>query len=111
MKTINKNVFDTRQEEGFLGNGYDWNSLATVFLEEKMPELVDALSFDSEAGLFSIGSEDVEAVKKFAVGFKALCDMRLKWQTLLSRANIRFKKMKVIPYKVSLHFLFTWTSC
>ena len=27
MKIINKNVFDTRQEEGFVGNGYDWNSL------------------------------------------------------------------------------------
>ena len=81
-----QNVFDTRQEEGFLGNGYDWNSLATVFLEEKMPELVDALSFDSEAGLFSIGSEDVEAVKKFAIGFKALCDDESDMTGLLSRA-------------------------
>ena len=81
-----QNVFDTRQEEGFLGNGYDWNSLATVFLEEKMPELVDALSFDSEAGLFSIESEDVEAVKKFAVGFKAMCDDESEMTDLLSRA-------------------------
>lgn len=31
-------VFDTREEEGFEGNGYDWTSLALVFLEEKMPE-------------------------------------------------------------------------
>ena len=83
-----QNVFDTRQEEGFLGNGYDWNSLATVFLEEKMPELVDALSFDSEAGLFSIGSEDVEAVKKFAVGFKALFDDESEMTDLLSRATL-----------------------
>ena len=83
-----QNVFDTRQEEGFLGNGYDWNSLATVFLEEKMPELVDALSFDSEAGLFSIGSEDVEAVKKFAVGFKAMCDDESEITDLLSRATL-----------------------
>ena len=83
-----QNVFDTRQEEGFLGNGYDWNSLATFFLEEKMPELVDALSFDSEAGLFSIGSEDVEAVKKFAVGFKALFDDESEMTDLLSRATL-----------------------
>ena len=83
-----QNVFDTRQEEGFLGNGYDWNSLATVFLEEKMPELVDALSFDSEAGLFSIGSEDVEAVKKFALGFKAMCDDDSEMMDLLSRATL-----------------------
>lgn len=81
-----QNVFGTRQEEGFLGNGYDWNSLATVFLEEKMPELVDALSFDSEAGLFSIESEDVEAVKKFAVGFKAMCNDESEMTDLLSRA-------------------------
>ena len=51
-----------------------------------MPELVDALSFDSEAGLFSIGSEDVEAVKKFAVEFKALCDDETEMADLLSRA-------------------------
>ena len=83
-----QNVFDTRQEERFLGNGYDWNSLATVFLEEKMPELVDALSFDSEEGLFSIGSEDVEAVKKFAIRFKALCDDESEMMDLLSRATL-----------------------
>ena len=81
-----QNVFDTRQEDGFIGNGYDWNSLAAVFLEEKMPELVDALSFDSEAGLFSIGSEDVEVVKKFALGFKAMCDDDSEMTDLLSRA-------------------------
>ena len=83
-----QNVFDTRQDDGFLGNGYDWNSLATVFLEEKMPELVDALSFDSEEGLFSIGSEDVEAVKKFAIRFKALCDDESEMMDLLSRATL-----------------------
>lgn len=81
-----QNVFDTRLEEGFVGNGYDWNSLAIVFLEEKMPELMEVLSFDSEAGLFSIGSEDVEAVKKFAIGFKALCDDESEMVDLFSRA-------------------------
>ena len=81
-----QNVFDTREEEGFVGNGYDWNALATVFLEEKMPELMEVLSFDSEAGLFSIGSEDVESVKKFAIGFKAMCDDESEMTDLFSRA-------------------------
>ena len=81
-----QNVFDTRQEEGFVGNGYDWNSLAVVFLEENMPELMEVLSFDSEAGLFSIGSEDVEAVKMFAIEFKALCDDESEMVDLFSRA-------------------------
>jgi len=35
-----KDVFEIRASEGFLGNGYDWESLATVFLEEKMPNLI-----------------------------------------------------------------------
>ena len=83
-----QNVFDTRQEDGFIGNGYDCNSLATVFQEEKMPQLVDALSFVSDAGLFSIGSEDVEAVKKLAVGFKALFDDESEMTDLLSRATL-----------------------
>ena len=28
-------VFDTREEEGFEGNGYDWASLAWVFWRKK----------------------------------------------------------------------------
>ena len=83
-----QNVFDTRQEEGFVGNGYDWNSLATVFIEEKMPELMEVLSFDSEAGLFSIGSEEVEAVKKFALGFKVMCDDESEMTDLFRRATL-----------------------
>ncbi len=30
-----QDVFATREEEGFIGNGYDWSSLAQVFLDEK----------------------------------------------------------------------------
>lgn len=51
-----------------------------------MPELVDILSFDSDEGLFSIGSEEVEAVKKFALGFKAMCDDGTEMTDLISRA-------------------------
>ena len=87
-KDYKQNVFDTRLEEGFVGNGYDWNSLAIVFLEEKMPELIEVLSFDSKAGLFSIGSEDVEAVKQFALGFKALCDDESEMTNLFRRATL-----------------------
>lgn len=28
-------IFDTREDEGFEGNGYDWGSLAQVFLNEQ----------------------------------------------------------------------------
>ncbi|PUV24565.1 Imm51 family immunity protein [Sphingobacterium athyrii] len=33
-------IFQPREEEGFEGNGYDWSSLANVFLEEQIPELI-----------------------------------------------------------------------
>ena len=32
-------LFETREEEGFEGNGYDWCALAKAFLKEYMPEL------------------------------------------------------------------------
>ena len=59
-------VFDTREEEGFEGNGYDWESLALVFLEEKMPELSDAIDFDPEGSMFCAYSSKVDALAKFA---------------------------------------------
>lgn len=60
-------VFDTREEEGFEGNGYDWASLD---LEEKMPELSDAIDFDPEGSLFCAYSSKVDALSRFALGFK-----------------------------------------
>lgn len=34
-----QDIFDTRADDGFIGNGYDWASLAHAFLNEKCPEL------------------------------------------------------------------------
>ena len=53
-----------------------------------MPELMEVLSFDSEAGMFAIGSEEVEAVKQFAIGFKALCDDESEMTNLFRRATL-----------------------
>ena len=35
-----QDVFDGRADDGFEGNGYDWASLAQVFLNEKCPQLL-----------------------------------------------------------------------
>lgn len=67
-------VFETRADEGFEGGGYDWESLARVFLTEKMPELEDIVNFDSEASLFCAYSENEDSLKKFAIGFKSACE-------------------------------------
>ena len=81
-------VYDTREEEGFEGNGYDWASLALVFLEEKMPELSDAIDFDPEGSMFCAYSSKVDALSRFALGFKEFCDDIEAMKDLFSRAEL-----------------------
>ena len=81
-------VFDTREEEGFEGNGYDWTSLALVFLEEKMPEWSDAIDFDPEGSMFCAYSSKVDALAKFALEFKEFCDDIEAMKDLFSRAEL-----------------------
>ena len=81
-------VFDTREEEGFEGNGYDWASLALVFLEEKMPELSDAIDFDPEGSMFCAYSSKVDALSRFALGLKEFCDDIEAMKDLFSRAEL-----------------------
>ena len=81
-------VYDTREEEGFEGNGYDWASLALVFLEEKMPELSDAIDFDAEGSMFCAYSSKVDALSRFALGLKEFCDDIEAMKDLFSRAEL-----------------------
>ena len=63
-------IFEARENEGFEGNGYDWESLARVFVEEQVPELSDKTDFDSEGSMFCAYSEDKDALKEFILKFK-----------------------------------------
>ncbi len=79
-------IFQTREEEGFEGNGYDWASLAKVFLEEQKPEFIDVVKFDPEDSMFCTYSHDTEALKTFIVSFKEACENENLIQDLFSRA-------------------------
>ena len=81
-------VFDTRAGEGFEGSGYDWESLARVYLEEKMPELVDSLRFDPEAGMFCVYSKQTEDLWAFIRGFKRACEDKPLILDLFCRAEL-----------------------
>ena len=83
-----KEVFEARSDEGFEGNGYDWGSLASVFLNEKMPELKKAIGLDPEASMFCAYSTDKEALKKFATEFKDACENEPLINDLFSRAEL-----------------------
>lgn len=81
-------LFDTRADEGFEGSGYDWASLAAVFLEEQMPELAGTIHFDPEADMFCAYSSSKEAILSFAAGFKKACEDDALIQDLFSRAEL-----------------------
>ena len=83
-------VFDRRADDGFEGGGYDWASLARVFLAERLPQLEQQVRFDPEASMFcaycDIGNQ--AALREFALAFRAFCDDEEAMDDLLSRAEL-----------------------
>lgn len=86
--TYLQDVFDTREEDGFEGGGYDWGSLAAVFLDEKRPDLKEKVGLDPEAGMFCAYSKDEDALRAFIVDFKAACENKPLILDLFSRAEL-----------------------
>ena len=82
-----KEIFDTRAEEGFVGNGYDWGSLAQIFLDEKCSDLKEKINFDPEADMFCAYSKDKEALQEFICSFRTACEDQALMADLLSRAE------------------------
>ena len=81
-------LFLTREEDGFLGNGYDWEALAGTYLREKCDaEMRDAISFDSEAEMFCAYAEEEAILMQFVAGFAAFCQDTAAVQDLLSRTE------------------------
>lgn len=81
-------IFRTREDEGFEGNGYDWEALAKVFLAEQKTELIEIIKFDSEADMFCAYSSNPETLKSFMIAFKETCENNTLIQDLFSRAEL-----------------------
>jgi hypothetical protein len=81
-------IFEAREDEGFEGNGYDWESLARVFVEEQVPKLSDKIDFDSESSMFCAYSKDKEALKSFILQFKEACENHVLIMDLFFRAEL-----------------------
>ena len=86
--TYLQEVFDSRADEGFEGSGYDWASLAQVFLDEKSPELKDRLDFDPEGSMFCAYAKDKAALAEFIQQFKQACEDRALILALFGRAEL-----------------------
>ena len=81
-------IFESRFNEGFEGNGYDWGSLALVFLNEKQSELKSDINFDPEAGMYCVYSSNKLALKNFSIAFKQACEDTELIMDLFSRAEL-----------------------
>ena len=80
-------IFQAREDEGFEGNGYDWGTLAKVFLEEQKTELIEVIKFDPEADMFCVYSSNPDALKSFIIAFKETCENDALIQDLFLRAS------------------------
>jgi hypothetical protein len=79
-------IFEERSD-GWLGNGYDWTSIARVVVEERLPDLRDDLIFDPEAGMFvAIGS--IEALRRLGEEMKKVFDDEASIRDILGRAEL-----------------------
>ncbi|MDM1555185.1 immunity 51 family protein [Chryseobacterium indologenes] len=81
-------IFNARADEGFEGSGYDWGSLAQVFLDEKRPDLADGIRFDPEGGMFCAYSSEENKLKDFILDFKKACEDEVLIKDLFSRAQL-----------------------
>lgn len=71
-------IFDTRADEGFEGNGYDWGSLAQVFLDEQCLDLQEKYALTQRAAC----SASIQKIK-------------MRWQTLffVSKKPVRINPL------------------
>ena len=84
-----QSVFETREDEGFEGNGYDWESLVIAFANEYCyDKVLNEIEFDSEADMFCMFSKNKELIEKFIIYFKYICNNNEKILTLFNKAEL-----------------------
>ena len=83
-----KDLFSLRREEGFEGNGYDWASLAKVFVDEKKPALKGKIRLDPDIQMFVALSEEKEPLEEFILAFRKACDDRQLLESLFQKAEV-----------------------
>lgn len=72
-------------EIGFEGGGYDWQSVMIYVLETELPELVDDIDFDSEAGMFVAYGQNKAALEKFAEKMDYLIGNKEELKEIISK--------------------------
>lgn len=76
---------DSFAKSNLFGNGYDWEKIATAFIESHMPEIRKKVSFDCEADIFSMRSSSKKLLKEFALAFHEFVLDKTTFENLLSQ--------------------------
>ena len=75
------------EKTGWLGNGYDWTSVARVVVDERLPDLRDKVNYDPEGGMFvAIGSAEV--LRRLGEELKKVFDDESSIRDILGRAEL-----------------------
>lgn len=74
VEDYKQELFDSRKDEGFTGNGYDWTRLAELYIAEKCPHIAEEIQFDPDYGMFTVYADSAALLEQFAADFKAALD-------------------------------------
>ena len=88
-----QHYFAARAAEGFEGSGYDWASIADVFVADAAsladpPLWAGLIKMDPEADMFSAYADDAEALQLFVEAFRRACDDAAVMESLVARAEL-----------------------
>lgn len=74
VEDYKQEIFDTRKDEGFTGNAYDWIMLAEAFARDNMPDVLDDIAFEPESDILTVYADDSVLLESFAMQFKQALD-------------------------------------
>ncbi|MDE6949854.1 MAG: hypothetical protein K2P64_02900 [Lachnospiraceae bacterium] len=80
---------DCFARNNMLGNGYDWEKVASMYIEQQGIEFGEKFYFDCEADTFSMTSPSKRILKEFAVSFRKLVMDTKAFEELLIQLSLK----------------------
>lgn len=70
-------------------NGYFWEGVATILVEQDLPDLEGAFDYDPEAGMFCAIGEDRAALERLGTAMAAVANDPARLTALVAAAQAR----------------------
>jgi len=82
-------VEDAIRASGHEPNGYFWEGIATILVEEQLADLEGAFDYDPEAGMFCAVGQDRAALERLGVAMAAVANDAARLAALVVAAEAR----------------------